>query len=549
MRPSFRHLFVPAVLLTLAFPFHSHAQQTDSATFELHGAVINAVTGQPVSGALVQLNGERPQFSGSEGTFAFSDVVRGQYMVTARKPGFFTRAEATRGNDWSDSLTTVPYEGDVTVKMFPEAIIYGEVKNEAGDPVEGITVGVQRWETTNGRRRLQPNGESSTDDEGNFRISELTPGTYYIVFENSRGGTLIFSTARARSARRRPQDGGFGLQYYPGVADVASATPISVRAGAQFHISQILTPLRLFQIAGAVPMAYLDGSFNINVFNSSGANVDNLTRIDPKTGEFRIAGIPAGNYLLAANIWRPAADDNENRSRPLTAWLQISVNSDISGLVLPFGNSVSIPIQIQDETSGVNSSGPHRVYVEMSSKDFPQLSRGAQAPRIQNDDENAGRIENLAPSTYSVEAHSQFPGYVADLRCGSVDLLREDLTVAAGASLPDIEVTVRDDGAELDGTITQNGQPASGNVIIYSQAYPKRSILIPASQGSFSAVNLPPGSYQVVAVKDASDLEFTNPAALQQYLTHATSVTLGPRDKSAVQLEVQLEGQQSEAQP
>lgn len=547
MRPSFRNLFVPAALLTLAFPFHSHAQQTDSATFELHGTVINGATGQPVSGALVQLNGDRPQFSGSEGTFAFSDVARGRYMITARKPGFFTRAEVTRGNDWSDSLTTVPYEGDVTVKVFPEAIIYGEVKNEAGDPVEGITVGVQRWETTNGHRQLQPSGESTTDDEGNFRISELTPGSYYVSFNHADRHVIRRVAARLRNVKLPGE--GFGLQYYPGVADASSATPVTVRAGAQFHVSQILTQLRLFQISGMIPAADLDGGFNVNLFNSSGANVPSSTRLNAKTGEFRIVGVPAGNYLLSAHVWRPATDDNENRSRPLTAWLQISVNSDISGLVLPFGNSVSIPIQIQDETSGANSSGPHRVYVEMSSKDFPQLSRGAQAPHIQNDEENAGRIEDLAPATYSVEAHPQFPGYVADLRCGSVDLLRDDLTVTQGASLPDIEVTVRDDGAELDGAITENGQPASGNVIIYSQAYPKRSVLMPASQGTFSAINLPPGAYQVVAVKDASDLEFTNPAAVQKFLTHATSITLGPRDKSAVQLEVQLEGQQSEAQP
>jgi hypothetical protein len=42
-----------------------------------------------------------------------------------------------------------------------------------------------------------------------------------------------------------------------------------------------------------------------------------------------------------------------------------------------------------------------------------------------------------------VRAISQVLGYVADLRCGSTDLLRDDFTLAPGASLPPIEVTVR----------------------------------------------------------------------------------------------------------
>jgi uncharacterized protein (DUF2141 family) len=547
MRPSL-HLALPLVLATaLLAPPPSDAQQSDSSTFELHGTVINAVTGQPVSGALIQLNGQQAGFSASDGTFSFTDLTRGQYGVTARKPGFFTQPEVRGGDYYSESLQIVPSAADVTVKLFPEGIIYGDVKNDAGDPLEGISVQIQRWEAQNGRRVLQQQGESSTDDEGNFRLSELTPGSYYIVFQQRDGRRMINRNARGRNASPRPANEGVGLQYYPGVADASSATPVTILSGTQLHISQILSPLRLFQISGIAPAAALDGGLAIELLNSSGGNAASSTRLDRQTGQFHVDGIPAGNYLLRANLWHSPNADNETPRTPVVAWLPISVTSDINGLVLPFGNSTSIPIQVHDETTTEvsSSNNARRVFVSMSAKDFPQLSFGEQSPHIPNDEGSTGVIEQVPPTTYSVEATPQFEGYVSDLRCGSIDLFQHDLTVSPGASLPAIEVTVRDDGAELDAAITENGQPANGSVIVFSENYPRRSIVMNTEPGPLSVTNLAPGTYEVVAVKDASQVEFTNPTAMAKYLAHATTVTLGPHAKSAVQLELQS----VEAQP
>jgi len=70
--------------------------------------------------------------------------------------------------------------------------------------------------------------------------------------------------------------------------------------------------------------------------------------------------------------------------------------------------------------------------------------------------------------------------------------------------------------------------------VIYSEEYPRRSLLMQTYTGSLSIGNLPPGTYQVVAVKDARDLEFRNPAAMEKYLKHADVVTLGPGGKATM---------------
>jgi hypothetical protein len=146
----------------------------------------------------------------------------------------------------------------------------------------------------------------------------------------------------------------------------------------------------------------------------------------------------------------------------------------------------------------------------------------------------------LLPGTYSVQATAAGFGYVADLRCGSTDLLRDDLTLAPGGSPPPIEVTLRNDGAELNGSVTHNNRPLAASVVIYSQVYPKRSLLIRANDsGTFSMNDLPPGSYLVFAMRDAEDLEYRNPIAVEKYLGEAKPLTLAPREKATIQLELQ----------
>ena len=348
----------------------------------------------------------------------------------------------------------------------------------------------------------------------------------------------------ATTSRRMPvSEPGFGFQYYPGTTDQSAATAISIHAGTQAHISQVLVALRVYSISGTSPLLGPTGGFNVNLMTPSGESAVGSTSFDRQTGQFRVSGVPAGNYLLVATLWTPPAD-GEARRKPLQAWLPITVNGDISGLALPFGDTASISLELHDETSA-NTNGPRGVFVQIASTEFPQTVRAGNVPRLEAGQPRAPLIEDVPPGTYSVEAMPQFQGYVADLRCGSVDLLRQDLTVAAGASVPAIEITVRDDAAELDGTITQNGRPTGGDVALYSTDYPKRSMMTRADQGTFSMANIPPGTYQVFALKNAEDLEFTNPAAMEKYLPHATSVTLGRRDKSSVQLQLF----DSEAQP
>jgi len=178
--------------------------------------------------------------------------------------------------------------------------------------------------------------------------------------------------------------------------------------------------------------------------------------------------------------------------------------------------------------------------VRFVSLESTQYSPAIQAPIMEGERVTMAQLDDIPPGTYRVEATPNQAGYVVSLRCGRTDLLREDLTVAAGAALPPVEVTLRNDGAQLNMSVMDENHRRGASVVIYSEEYPRRSLLVQMDDtGSASQTNLAPGTYSLIAVEDADDLEFRNPLAMQRYLGDATEVTLQPGDKTSVRVKLQ----------
>jgi len=425
----------------------------------------------------------------------------------------------------------------VVLKLIPEVIIYGEVKNEIGEPVEGVTVRAQRWQAEVGQKQLRNFGEGVTDDEGKFRIAELKPGKYQLAFlPGNRGGWSVISKLR----RREQAAQGYGVQFYPGVQDPALAMGIELRAGAKFHVSQTLSRERLYEIAGVVRGASSASGSSVSLMDAEGNIMQRIVRMDPKTGEFQIPGIPAGTYLLSAMGFDETQNGgNTPATTRLRATLPVHVKSDLAGVVLTLGQGISVGVRVDDEAPTDEEGNVHQVFVRLISKEFPQYSPGTQVPP-HGDERLEPKIDDILPGTYTVEAMLNHSGYIASLRSGHTDLLRDELTVAPGTVPPPIEVTVRTDGAQLSVTTLENGVPAAAGVVLYSQEYPRRSLASQSNElGKLSMAGIPPGQYEVIAVRNAQDLEFLNPASMEKYMEHAVAVTLHSNDEASVRVEVQ----------
>jgi hypothetical protein len=148
-------------------------------------------------------------------------------------------------------------------------------------------------------------------------------------------------------------------------------------------------------------------------------------------------------------------------------------------------------------------------------------------------------LENVKPGRYWVGAQSA-RGFAASIRCGETDLLHHPLVVPAGGLSDPIELTLRDDGAQIDGVI--ENIPAAPGSLLTGVAQRPHIYLIPvrnstgqfmeleaSADGKFSASQIPPGDYDVLAFdRPQPELEYENEEAMGKYESRGQEIRLLP---------------------
>src|SRR6202035_5780187 len=174
--------------------------------------------------------------------------------------------------------------------------------------------------------------------------------------------------------------------------------------------------------------------------------------------------MPDGTYTVQASVYGPTR-------------MAGSANFTVRGapaagpaVTLLQGSSVSVTVREefqhkqteQPPGSGIFINGPTAVpentrrpnYLQVNLVPDEQFSLASQVslrPPVDQNDESLV-IENVLPGRYRVSVNTGI-GYVSAIISGSTDLLQKPLVVGAGGTIPPMEITVRDDGAELDGTL------------------------------------------------------------------------------------------------
>src|SRR5688500_9881796 len=129
------------------------------------GQVVDAAGGRPVAGAIVGVSGPPAPsgqpwprvLTGNDGRFVFRDLRRGDYTITAMKPGF---AEGAYGRNRAGgpsvplSLNEGERVGNVVVRLWKHAAISGTIVDESGERLVGVTVRAFRRTVIGGRRRF-----------------------------------------------------------------------------------------------------------------------------------------------------------------------------------------------------------------------------------------------------------------------------------------------------------------------------------------------------------------------------------------------------------
>jgi hypothetical protein len=518
------------------------------ATYSLTGTVENSVTGEPIPHALVQIvaGSEQNTFSDAGGRFEFDHLSAGMTTsVLARKPGFLNPGEiesnpsqgsvnycSTDGKpcnvNYSAAQTMVkigPDAAPVTIHLIPEGVVFGRAQKPDGEPIGYLTVQLFHSEISQGRKRWDLMNSTQTNEDGEFRIAGLAPGSYYLLVGPRFQTTWIGIPAqRAREAAYRPM-------FYPGVSDLASAAPVEVSAGQQVEADLSLSPDPVFRLSGSVVGLPPDEAVEIwhRVQLISRSNDLVAMPVEEPGNSFQ-AKVPAGSYVLRAYLDTPQGSFRGD--------VPVNVQSDLAGVTLAVAPSAPLRAELTIEHTQEPSVREGRG-VEGVNLRF--LAGGMRLPSTEiNFRVSPGAINNINgvdPGVYAVEITPNTPDdlYVDSAQCGGTDLLRQSLAVGQELTAP-IRIALRDDGGRLSGNVVSDGRNAGeATVLVISDRAPKqiRSVMA-AGNGQFQSPKLAPGDYSVLAFDSVAGIEYTNPEVMNAYSSNATRVSVSSNGESRI---------------
>jgi len=185
-------------------------------------------------------------------------------------------------------------------------------------------------------------------------------------------------------------------------------------------------------------------------------------------------------------------------------------------------------------------------------------NEGGISQPVEGSREHSLVIPNVRPGHYRLRVESGV-GFAASVLSGGTDLLRQPLVVGLGGADSPIEVTLRDDGAEVTGTVedatkTDRRPDQSQDFTTQYHVYfvPVRESagqfrqMVGGPDGSFTQEQLPPGAYRVLAFdRVQEDLAYANEEALRKFESKAQVVHVTAAQKERLRLRI-IQGSDSQ---
>jgi protocatechuate 3,4-dioxygenase beta subunit len=540
--------FIFAALLVQQ-PSPAAAQGTVQGTAELRGRLVDALGGQPLSGATVRLASTRTPptptrsaTSDADGRFVFSGLSAGQYNLSVSRAGvvttMFGATEERRVAPLIADGATVDL-GDVRV---PAGVpITGQILDENGNPLKGAAVSAWRMRYLSpGERRLDFAGGATSDERGDYRIAGLRPGTYFV---NAKASDTIAPT------------------FFPATASATDAAPITVTRNAGANASIRLLAIPLVRVSGRVVSAFgttlADFVVMLVPLRDDGAQVSMQTlnaEVDA-SGTFAIGKVPPGNYsvevvskgrieaIASSGSVGGVTPSAESGSARVTVdgrdvddvFIRTRTPTMVSGKVLLDGTVVPAELAARLTLRIFANSGPSSISSLMNAS-FAQPDAGGTfaMPAIPG-----GRLLRV----------SGLPAGVALKRVlvDGADVTDAGFDIGSSA-ISDIVIELTSKPSTVSGRVADDqGVPIGGATVIVFSTDPSRWRLVQTrvvvagraqADGTFSFAALPAGSYYLAGVMELVDGDWAEPANLQRL--RATAQTLKLLDGETARVTVTI---------
>ena len=528
---------------------------------QISGHVLRADTGEPLSKATVMLtfapapNQARNQQavetrvtrSGPDGSFLISEVEPSTYNLRAEHPGFVAQVygqdpkhtQATR-------ITVTPGQNvsSISVRLGPAGVISGTVLDEDNEPIQNIQVSAVKLRFMPGGRQVTAQSRSvNTDDLGNYRLSDLQPGSYFV----RSGGQFIGQRAAS-----------YTESYYPGASSLLDAQRILVPAGNEVPgVNMSVRSDSTHNISGMISDGAAAGGrrrYVVQVMRNSVGMGGSMARPD---GSFVIRGVGSGDYTIIAVYAGGGQQDGGDgavvdiagvpsmgyatvhvEDSDVQVAVQIGRPSEIRGTVLTEGatRGQAIPgVWMQAQPWDQDAFGVP-FFRAGGGRGGP--GNGQQQAGMQIDENGGFALQNLPPGRYALTLGGASRGYYAKrITCGGKDYATQPIELDSGSVMDNCEVIIANDTASINGYVIDGNTPAAGLIVV---AVPQSKKLRQVARftgsantdqnGQFQISGMVPGDYYVFAMPEAEDGAYYAPDFPERNQASALTVTLKPND-------------------
>jgi hypothetical protein len=221
-------LVTSAVFLRIALPQGKDGGRARSAESQwtVEGDVVNDAG--PLSEVAIQI-------SGPSRVDEVTTDLGGHYMVHGSVAGTYAvkpYREATGGAlPRSVRVAAGSHVESVNFHLDSEAVISGRVLDQDKAPIQGAHVLAQMKTFRDGRVSFLPRQDAATDDSGEYRLTDLRAGSYYLVSMPKPLHISVRALAGRAKEKRRPQLGLSRTTFYPGAPTYDGVSPMRVRPG------------------------------------------------------------------------------------------------------------------------------------------------------------------------------------------------------------------------------------------------------------------------------------------------------------------------------
>ena len=530
-----------------------------AANYVVSGVVVDSQSHKPLANAHVSLapSAARAQklelITKQDGRFSFAMSQAGKYALP-RWPSRDIRRKTIGQIRFCGMSSAIVVRDDqdtshIVFEASRGAAITGLIKDEDSEPVGNALVSIFQSSIVGGERKIRLRGQMRANAAGEFRLSSLPRGNYYICamgrpwFADSLLQLQQIQEFSRRTATQPLQDGepaqivpqyspdpsfrgsAFATTFYPRAPTIEEASLVRLDAGGETQISIALPLAKAVTVKGIVNLP-ADSVGRANLLKKAyDQYVLFLQEVVAKDGTFQFKNVPPGSYEIVATSESSSGASSWNVRQ------EVAIGTSDMDVTLRPQSLGSVSGHVRFEGERPASTATLRVSLRNDEGNQRRVEVDS-AGNFSFDRLPAGRYEVTAASADYVAAYFAGPSgerLPLTVEITSGEPVRRDLTLTKAVSV-------------IEGTVEKTEAPQVGAFVLLMPKNPSQRWAYRVDQtdsdGSYRLATIPAGDYFLIALSDGAEVAYRDPKVAAILTKAAKPVHIEPGDHLDMKVDI-----------